>query len=298
MIKKVTTLIALVAFMVVGATYFASSAMGSTLSRVGPNLTPSNAKTETQFLLRHDRGVQKFLHLSRSSALKIKVKRAKRFKCRIGHSKRCPFNTGKRGTRLVQTSYRHGQWRWAYRVKFIYRGKSRYVTFHELSSNVLSGVKKKRAKRRKVTRKPVKTMIVFAFAQASATASCPGAYASATASATAVGYVTVKYKPSKSKWEYLISTLAKASASATAWCAIPPPPPPPPPPPTCPPNYQWNGTICAKDGTIGPGEGTPGQPGGPGAGGEPGNPDTGEVCRNTHGDIVSGPSDQFGYCIT
>ena len=63
-----------------------------------------------------------------------------------------------------------------------------------------------------------------------------------------------------------------------------------------------------KDGSVGPGAGTPGQAGGPGAGGEPGNPTTGEVCQdtndpntgdknaNTKGDIVSGPSDQFGYC--
>lgn len=72
------------------------------------------------------------------------------------------------------------------------------------------------------------------------------------------------------------------------------------PPPTCecPYGYEWNGTICAKDGTIGPGEGTPGQPGGPGSGGEPGHPTEGSLCRNSAGDIVPGPADQFGYCTT
>lgn len=72
------------------------------------------------------------------------------------------------------------------------------------------------------------------------------------------------------------------------------------PPPTCecPPGYTPNGDKCDKDGTIGPGEGTPGQPGGPGSGGEPGHPTEGSLCRNTAGDIVPGPADQFGYCTT
>jgi hypothetical protein len=67
--------------------------------------------------------------------------------------------------------------------------------------------------------------------------------------------------------------------------------------------------VPPKNGTEGPGAGTPGQPGGPGAGGQPGNTTTGETCRDpadstdgdmnpsTQGNIMSGTPDQFGYCV-
>lgn len=64
-----------------------------------------------------------------------------------------------------------------------------------------------------------------------------------------------------------------------------------------------------KDGTDGVGTTTPGQPGGAGAGGEPAPAgDDGTRCRDTadtqngdqnaatEGDIMNGPSDQYGYC--
>ncbi len=47
-----------------------------------------------------------------------------------------------------------------------------------------------------------------------------------------------------------------------------------------------------KNGTLGPGIGTPGQPGGAGAGGVPGTP----MCRNTAGDLVPGTPDSSGNC--
>lgn len=68
------------------------------------------------------------------------------------------------------------------------------------------------------------------------------------------------------------------------------------------------GTV-PKDGTQGPGAGTPGQPGGPGAGGQPGNPSEGAPCYDdsstvngdlnpaTSGDILYGTPDQFGNCV-
>jgi len=68
--------------------------------------------------------------------------------------------------------------------------------------------------------------------------------------------------------------------------------------------------VPPKDGTQGPGTGTPGQPGGPGSGGTPGSSNTGEVCRDTtqtsngdgkaetQGDLYYGPADQFGNCKT
>lgn len=74
-----------------------------------------------------------------------------------------------------------------------------------------------------------------------------------------------------------------------------------PPPP--------GGGTPPKDGTQGPGEGTPGQPGGPGAGGQPGNTGEGAPCYDdasttngdlnpaTSGDIMYGTPDQFGYCV-
>ncbi|MEK7599712.1 MAG: hypothetical protein AAB462_01615 [Patescibacteria group bacterium] len=84
---------------------------------------------------------------------------------------------------------------------------------------------------------------------------------------------------------------AKASASAVAEC-----------------HDQGGVVVPPKDGTQGPGTGTPGQAGGPGAGGEAGNPTNGAVCRDTtdpttgdhnsatEGDIVTGDPDQFGNC--
>lgn len=72
---------------------------------------------------------------------------------------------------------------------------------------------------------------------------------------------------------------AKASASAVAEC-----------------HDQGGIVVPPKDGTQGPGVGTPGQPGGPGAGGEAGDPNNGEVCRNEAGDIVTGTPDQMGNC--
>ncbi len=68
-----------------------------------------------------------------------------------------------------------------------------------------------------------------------------------------------------------------------------------------------NNPFQPKNGVDGPGTNTPGQPGGPGAPGQPGS-GNGEVCRDTtdpntgdhnaatQGDIVPGPSDQFGNC--
>lgn len=66
------------------------------------------------------------------------------------------------------------------------------------------------------------------------------------------------------------------------------------PPPSCPPGEKWNGQICAKDGTQGPGAGTPGQPGGPGAGGDPGGSPT--YCKDASGNLVPGPITDSGYC--
>lgn len=75
-----------------------------------------------------------------------------------------------------------------------------------------------------------------------------------------------------------------------------------PPPPSTPP----------KDGTEGPGAGTPGQPGGPGAGGDPGSTENSYICRDP-ADAVNGDGnsqteganmndnqapDQFGYCTS
>lgn len=98
------------------------------------------------------------------------------------------------------------------------------------------------------------------------------------------------------------SAKAKATATAEAFCATvtaeqtPVTPPPTPEQPT-------------KDGTEGAGSTTPGQPGGEGAGGEPAPVgDDGTRCRDTadtqygdqnastEGDIMNGPSDQYGYC--
>lgn len=155
------------------------------------------------------------------------------------------------------------------------------------------------------------TLKLDATSMVAATATCVSGTSWASASATGYGAasatvtINVKAKSRASarlaasvtieqRQSVEISAAAEAklnlSASATASCGgtvyV------------CPPGYTWNGTICSKDGTIGPGAGTPGQPGGPGAGGEPGNPTEGQVCRNTSGDIVSGPADQFGYCTT
>jgi len=96
----------------------------------------------------------------------------------------------------------------------------------------------------------------------------------------------------------------------------PTPPTPTTPPAVCAPGTNLenvNGTeecVIPKDGTQGPGTGTPGQPGGPGAGGQPGNPGgSGETCidpadttdgdmnATTQGDIMYGIHDQFGYCV-
>jgi hypothetical protein len=97
---------------------------------------------------------------------------------------------------------------------------------------------------------------------------------------------------------------------------LPPTTTPPPVTPPCAPGTNLetiNGApVCVtpKDGTQGPGTGTPGQPGGPGAGGQPGNPGgSGETCidtadttngdmnATTQGDVMYGIHDQFGYCV-
>lgn len=86
--------------------------------------------------------------------------------------------------------------------------------------------------------------------------------------------------------------MAKSSASANTQCSK---------------NTSSTSTVTAttteqqpapgKDGTQGPGTGTTGEAGGPGAGGSPAPAtETGEVCRDDSGNVVSGPSDQYGYC--
>lgn len=160
-------------------------------------------------------------------------------------------------------------------------------------------------------------------ASVSAYASCTAGGTSATAVATANGwakaeaFVTAKAKSRTAAWvqaraaaqqwavnqEESLKASARASAElnlqvmAVATCMgvpppiqIPPPPYVPPPPPSPPP---------PKDGTVGPGEGTPGQPGGPGAGGDPAPPgQEPSWCRDpVSGDLVAGAADQFGYCV-
>ena len=151
------------------------------------------------------------------------------------------------------------------------------------------------------------------------------ARAKATANATARARVTISLRAfitSKGKAAYDVSISAVASANAkaaaNAECTVVPPPPTvpgtppttppckvncgPPPPctvncqPTCPPNTNGTPPNCVpgKDGTEGPGFGTPGQPGGPGGGGEPG-----EKCKDrVTGEIRPGkPSPVDGGCL-
>ena len=160
-------------------------------------------------------------------------------------------------------------------------------------------------------------------ASVSAYATCTTGGVTATATATASGwaraeaFVSAKARSKTVAWvqaqaaaqqwavnqEESLKASARASAElnlqavATAVCTgapppikLPPPGVPPPPPPLPPP---------PKDGTQGPGEGTPGQPGGPGADGDPAPPSQDPSwCRDpVSGDLVAGAADQFGYCV-
>ena len=120
----------------------AASANAFLLSRVGPELTRANAKSETQALLRHDVGVQKFLGLNSAKAQEITVTKAQFFMCTVGESPLCPINTGKNGAgELEETKYRFGTTIPVVRVTFNYNGKQYNLTFEQLCSNLLSGKK-------------------------------------------------------------------------------------------------------------------------------------------------------------
>ncbi|MDL2363161.1 MAG: PKD domain-containing protein [Patescibacteria group bacterium] len=56
-------------------------------------------------------------------------------------------------------------------------------------------------------------------------------------------------------------------------------------------------TVTPKDGTVGPGSTTGGTSGGTGSGGTAGSTTTGSTCQDANGNIVSGPHDQYGYCV-
>ncbi len=170
-----------------------------------------------------------------------------------------------------------------------------------------------------------------AFAECSTSVGSARAFASAygyglaTASASAKGKTKVRALAAASSLaismvnEEDVRASARASvdvnlrATASAVCTGSPPPVSPPPPgaPTppgapappnppqevCPPNTTGTPPNCvpSKDGTQGPGTGTPGQPGGPGAGGSPG-PGAGPMCRDASGDLVPGTPDASGNC--
>jgi hypothetical protein len=72
-----------------------------------------------------------------------------------------------------------------------------------------------------------------------------------------------------------------------------PPSPPTPPTPSCGFGYTNVNGVCQKDGTTGPGAGTPGSPGGTGSGGSPGT----TLCRDSSGNMVPGtPDPTTGNC--
>ena len=195
-----------------------------------------------------------------------------------------------------------------------------FVRFTRPSRNVVTGpVRMVRRFNFTVKLKVTATLSASVSAYATCTAGSVTATATATASgwAKAEAFVSAKAKSRTAAWaqaqaaaqqwatnqkeslkaQARVSAELNLQAAATAVCTgapppikppppgVPPPPPPPPPPP--------------KDGTQGPGEGTPGQPGGPGAGGDPAPPgEDPSWCRDpATGDLVSGPADQFGYCL-
>ncbi len=193
------------------------SVASASLTQVGPTLTPANAMVETQLMLRHDQSIHRFLHLSSTAALKIEVTVAKRFKCHIGHDKRCMFNTGKNSAgKIVQTDFRQDDWRWSYRVTFSYSRSSisvtRVVTFHELSSNLLSGAKRVDSKLEIVTRKDVKIKAVVP----QLTLRCVGSVAEATAS---IKIIKLKVSAKNKGFIKLKVLVAKYSITKTIVCA-------------------------------------------------------------------------------
>lgn len=213
----------LVAFMVVGFFFLSLTAVSTasaSLSRVGPTLTDGNVKAQTGFMLRHDASVQRFLGISRSKAYELKVEKTKKFRCKIGYSKLCPFNTGKAGTTIVQTSYRRGQVRTAYRVTFTYGGVTKSTTFHGLSSNLLDGAEVVvRPKRRVVTPKKITVNVIKYKAVTDARCDASGSW-----SVAKVTTSTKKYKVAASSkgWKALLkhqqAAVSGASSSSSAKC--------------------------------------------------------------------------------
>jgi hypothetical protein len=206
----------------VAASIFSIAAPAANASRVGPTLTQASAQAQTQAMLRYDTGVQNFLHLSTEAAQDVTVTKAVRFKCHVGIDKRyCPFNTYKSGTTVKQTSYRYGTWRWAYRVEYTYKTVTKKVTFHELSSNLLSGAKKVKAKKVKEGTKPVKLKLAIKVAAGVSVEKCGGTTVSASAQAQ-LKTVTVQVKASSKGWFELDSAIkAAASANITVKCDMP-----------------------------------------------------------------------------
>lgn len=216
--NRISIAFSVVGFFFIVGLVFAAMASAS-LSRVGSTLTDGNVKAQTGFMLRHDRSVQSFLGISVSKAYDLKVEKTKKIRCRIGYSSLCPFNTGKAGTRVTQTSYRHGQVRDAYRVTFTYSSVTKTVTFHKLSSNLLSGAKVvKHAKRRVVTAKKVSVNVVTYKVTTAAGCDASGSWSTAVVKPS---YKRIKVAASSKGWKTLLKYQQPApdtSASSSAHC--------------------------------------------------------------------------------
>lgn len=211
----------------------AASANTIVLSQVGPELTSSNVKSETQEMLRHDQGIQEFLGLNSRSAQGITVTKAERFTCEVGVNSECPINTGVNGTKLEETRYRFGTFVEAYRVTFLYEGKQYKVTFEQKCSNLLSGKKlMKKVKKLVVSKtKPIKIHLVL---NVSASATCNGATSSASLN---IVPITVH------NWKEIYQAILSGSPNVSASCTSPPPPPAPPTPEQ--PKIEVKEPICS-----------------------------------------------------
>lgn len=200
-----------------------ASASTFLLSQVGPELTASNVKTETQEMLRHDQGIQNFLSLNSSAAQGITVTKTRRFTCEVGVNPLCGINTGKNGSgNLEETRYRFGTFVEAYEVHFTYNGKTYEVTFEQKCSNLLSGRKQLKGVKKIVVSKtkPIKFNLVI---NVSATATCNGASSSASLHVVPL---------TAHSWSAFFAAISAGSVDITASCTSPPSTPPASTPPS------------------------------------------------------------------
>jgi hypothetical protein len=132
----------------------------------------------------------------------------------------------------------------------------------------------------------------------------PGAVVCSTISVwVTCGVVQMQFGSLQSAQQWAAVNCSTAVISPPCVCNSPPPPgctqncgPPPPCTQNCTPPPCTQNCIPPKDGTQGPGAGTPGQPGGTGAGGSPG-AGAGPMCRDASGNIVPGTPDPVtGNC--